>query len=96
MLRYENHCVGCASSLGCSPACRLKHIAVYYCDDCGAEIDGYRFISRDGEKDLCLDCLMEEHKPVCDNCGKEIDGEVFRDGSDILCVDCLCEFYKNR
>ncbi len=96
MLRYENHCVGCASSLGCSSTCRLRHLPVYYCDDCGDLIEEGHFTSPDGEKDLCLDCLMEENKLVCDNCGKEIDGEAFRDGSDVLCLECLCEFYKKR
>lgn len=94
MKRYENHCVGCASSLGCDPTCRLNHLPVYYCDKCGDQIEEGHYMSTDGEKDLCLECFLQEHMPTCDDCGKEIDGQAYVDGGSVYCKDCLCKIYE--
>lgn len=62
MIKYENHCCGCAAPgypcLG--SACPFVDVPVYYCDRCKYEIDGDVYEDDDG--DLCEDCLKEKYK----------------------------------
>lgn len=66
MVKYENHCVGCAAPgypcMGSS--CPNRNVEVTYCDWCGAEIDPDEVYSVDGE-DVCEDCLKEHFKKEC-------------------------------
>ena len=59
MVRYENHCCDCAvpgyPCLGSS--CPNRNVPVYYCDECGDEIDGDIY-DADG-KELCEECLKD-------------------------------------
>ena len=59
MIVNENHCCDCAvpgyPCLGSS--CPNRNVQVYYCDECGREIDGDVY-EVDGEE-LCEDCLKE-------------------------------------
>jgi DNA-directed RNA polymerase subunit RPC12/RpoP len=58
MLKIEDHCCGCAApGYPCEgDACPRRHVKVYYCDKCGAELDEVYEV--DGE-DLCEDCLKK-------------------------------------
>lgn len=60
----ENHCCDCAvPGYPCQGKyCPLTHVEVWYCDECGEEIDGdvYRV---DGD-DLCEECLKDKFRRV--------------------------------
>lgn len=58
MIKYENQCVGCTDvGLYCmGVGCPNRKVAVYYCDQCGAEL--YDVFMVDGEH-LCESCLHE-------------------------------------
>jgi len=62
MVKHENDCVSCAvpgyPCLGSS--CPNRHVAHYYCDDCGDETTIYEF----GEEELCIDCVVKRLKVV--------------------------------
>ena len=58
MIKIENHCNCC--DLPCVN-CGLKHVPVYYCDECGYEIEDDGVYEVDGD-DLCEDCLKEKFK----------------------------------
>lgn len=61
MRRVENHCCDCAvPGHPCDPYCSLRHVEVWYCDECHDDICGdvYEF---DGE-DLCEECLKEKFR----------------------------------
>ena len=62
MVRYQNHCCGCAAPgypcLGSS--CPNRNVPVYYCDECDYEIEGDIY-DVDGEE-LCEECLKERFK----------------------------------
>lgn len=64
MLRLENHCVGCASpGYPCRGAsCPNRHVTVFYCDNCKAEIgdEDYVHKSEIDDKDLCAECYYAE------------------------------------
>ena len=57
MVRHEDMCVECSTSgLRClGSSCPNRNVPVYYCDDCGDEIEGDVY-EVDGEE-LCEDCL---------------------------------------
>ena len=59
MLRHENHCCGCAvPGYPCrGDACPLRCVEVYYCDQCGCELE--EVYDADGEE-LCEECLKEK------------------------------------
>ena len=69
-IRWENDCVCCAD--GCHGCGRNKNYPVRYCDDCQVGKDQAR-IYRYGNKDLCLDCLIEQL--IADGEIYEVDGE---------------------
>ena len=54
MIRYENHCVGCPSDMGClGRSCRYMDVPVCYCDECG----NYAEYHCD-DRDYCEQCLI--------------------------------------
>ena len=59
MVKIENHCCDCAAPgypcLG--SACPNRNVEVYYCDECGEELDDDIY-DVDGEE-LCEECLKE-------------------------------------
>lgn len=59
MLKYENHCCGCAApGYPCrGDACPLRRVEVYYCDKCGCELEEIYDV---GGGELCEECLKEE------------------------------------
>ena len=66
MLRVENQCCDCATdNYPCiGELCPNRNVPVYYCDECGFEIDGDVY-EVDGEE-LCEDCLKDMFKKVED------------------------------
>lgn len=60
MVKYENHCCGCAvPAYPCEGAsCSLRSVPVHYCDKCGEELTDDIY-DVDGEE-LCEDCLKEK------------------------------------
>ena len=58
MIRYENHCCGCAApGYPCmGRSCPYSRVEVHYCDHCGEEL-GY--INEVGGKEFCDECLEE-------------------------------------
>lgn len=92
MMKIENHCVGC--DIPCVD-CGRKAVEVYYCDECGDELD--EVYEDENEKHFCVDCLLKKFKKVfvCEKCGEEIeDGEIYEDDGDIICEDCLLRRYE--
>ena len=65
MIKYENHCCGCAvPAYPCRGAnCELHRVPVHYCDKCGEEL-GDEIYEFDGEE-LCEGCLKEMFKKEC-------------------------------
>lgn len=59
MKRIENHCCDCAvPGYPCrGSACPNRNVEVYYCDECGCELD--EIYDVDGEE-LCESCLKEK------------------------------------
>lgn len=57
MKKIENECVGCVDiGLPCmGSSCSKRHVAHYYCDDCGEEETLYHF---EGEE-LCVNCIIK-------------------------------------
>ena len=62
MVKIENHCCDCAAPgypcLG--SACPNRNVEVYYCDECGEELDDDIY-DVDGEE-LCEECLKERFR----------------------------------
>ena len=62
-VKYEDHCCGCATPgypcLGSS--CPNRNISVYYCDQCGEELE--EIYDVDGEE-LCEECLKEMFRRI--------------------------------
>ena len=58
MKQIENECLGCTSfGLPCKgSSCSNKHVARFYCDNCGAEETLYNF----DDEELCLSCIIEK------------------------------------
>ena len=58
MVRYEDHCCDCAvPGYPCrGSSCPYRNVPVYYCDDCGDEIEDVYDV--DGEE-LCEECLKD-------------------------------------
>lgn len=60
MVRIENQCCDCAvpgyPCMGSS--CPRRHVRIYECDDCGAELEQGELYEYDGEE-LCIDCIKE-------------------------------------
>lgn len=92
MRKAENNCVGCAAAYGDCSLCGRNEEVVFFCDDCGMELDEDRFA--DGEKDLCLECLAKRHAIRCDKCGAVITDQAYRDGSSVYCLDCLAKIFE--
>lgn len=97
MIKIENDCCGCAvpgyPCLG--DACPRRNTKVYYCDECGEEIDGDVYEDEDG-KHFCEDCLLDCFRKVlvCDECGEEID-EAYGYEDEHFCKHCwLAKFRK--
>ena len=46
MVKFENHCCDCAvPGYPCMGArCPLRSVPVYYCDECGKEVDDVHFL----------------------------------------------------
>ena len=67
MVRYENECCDCAvPGYPCrGSSCPLRHVKVYSCDCCGADIntDYDSLYILDGEE-LCKDCVLEKLEKV--------------------------------
>ena len=61
MVKFENHCRGCATDgYHCiGSVCKYRRVPVYYCDKCG--IDLLDVFESDGDE-LCEDCLMNKHR----------------------------------
>lgn len=56
MVKIENQCVGCPQ--GCmGSGCPNRNVEVYYCDNCGNEIDIDELYEVEDGEDLCEDCL---------------------------------------
>ena len=55
MKRFENDCVGCPQ--GCIN-CGRKHVACWYCDDCGDACDPDELYDYDDEE-LCEYCVLK-------------------------------------
>lgn len=93
MRRLENQCVGCPS---CSSHCKRNAVDRYICDECDRPIEGDRYLSPDGKKDLCFECLLSIHSIKCEECDRPItDEDAFKDGKIILCAECLGKKYKS-
>jgi hypothetical protein len=61
MKKIINECLNCPSEMGCiGDACPNKHVARFYCDECGAEEILYYY----EDEELCLDCLTEKFDKV--------------------------------
>lgn len=59
MIQYENQCVDCG--LPClAHACANASVPIYYCDNCGDEIDDDVY-EADGDH-LCESCLKTKFK----------------------------------
>ena len=58
MIKYENHCCGCAApGYPCiGRSCPNRHVEVHYCDHCDEELG--EIYDVDGEE-LCEECLKE-------------------------------------
>lgn len=64
MRKYENHCVGCPTEMGClGSSCIYMNVPVDYCDQCDSEDAEYTI---DGE-DYCEDCAKEYLQEVFDD-----------------------------
>lgn len=61
MMRCENRCCDCAvPGYPCQgDACSLRHVVVYYCDHCDAELE--EIYDVDGEE-LCKECLLNKFR----------------------------------
>ena len=59
MEKHEDRCVGCERCMG--RCCSNRNVTVYYCDDCGNEID-YDNRYQVDEDDLCEKCLKIRYK----------------------------------
>lgn len=59
MREIEDRCVGCPTCVGST--CKNVNVPVYYCDECGEELDPDE-IYRVGSEDLCEDCLKDMFK----------------------------------
>lgn len=61
MIKYEDHCVGCAvpgyPCLGNS--CSLRCVEVHYCDECEEELEEIYEVD---DEELCEYCLKERFK----------------------------------
>lgn len=59
MVKIENHCCDCAvPGYPCrGSSCPNLNVEVYYCDECGEELDGEIYDVDDEE--LCEECLKE-------------------------------------
>ena len=61
MVKYENHCCGCAAPgypcMGAS--CPNRNVKVYYCDKCKSELDPEEIYEVDDEH-FCAECLLEK------------------------------------
>ena len=62
MIKIENHCCSCAvPAYPCLGAiCPNRNVEVYYCDQCGEEIEGD--IYDDNEQELCESCLLDKYR----------------------------------
>lgn len=62
MVKYENHCCGCAvpgyPCMGAS--CPLLKVEVHYCDSCNEETQLYHYEGLE----LCIDCIEERLEKV--------------------------------
>ncbi len=61
MKRIENHCCDCATpGYPCrGSACPLTRVEVYYCDECGEELD--EIYDAEG-MELCEECLKDMYR----------------------------------
>ena len=61
MFKIENHCCDCAvPGYPCrGSACPNRKVVVYYCDDCGEELD---VVYEVDEEELCDHCLREKFR----------------------------------
>lgn len=61
MKRIENHCCDCATpGYPCrGSACSLTRVEVYYCDECGEELD--EIYDAEG-MELCEECLKNMYR----------------------------------
>lgn len=56
MTREINECVGCPEGVPCiGDSCPLRHVERIYCDSCGADITGEKYIE-DYSGDYCFKC----------------------------------------
>jgi hypothetical protein len=60
MVKYENHCCGCATdSYPClGSSCELRSVRILICDKCGDEVE--RLYIGNHNAELCEDCYLEE------------------------------------
>lgn len=62
MMKHENHCCECATPgypcLGSE--CPNRSVEVFYCDECGEEIEGDIYEAEGDE--LCEACLLERYR----------------------------------
>lgn len=60
MLKIEDRCVGCPAGVPClGAACPNRDIPVWYCDECGQELERWQLRRLNGNE-LCFDCFGEE------------------------------------
>lgn len=57
-IMYRNDCVNCPD--GCHGCGRNKDYKVYYCDNCGYEIDDDEALYKYKNNELCITCLINE------------------------------------
>ncbi len=57
MIKYEDHCVGCPTEMGClGSSCPYQNVPVHYCDKAGCHEEA--FWALDGE-DFCEEHALE-------------------------------------
>ena len=66
MKKIENQCCDCAvPGYPCRGSiCEYRHVTVYYCDNCGEELEE---IFRVDDEDLCECCLKEKFRKDIEN-----------------------------
>ena len=58
MTRIKSECVDCEPRFKNCMACGLKNVETHFCDECGDEIDGIRYVDDEGF-DYCSDCARD-------------------------------------
>lgn len=63
MTKIEDRCCHCDGPYHCiGKSCHNTNLTVYYCDQCGSEIDEEEGVYTVDGEDLCLACLKERYR----------------------------------